>query len=190
MATEHREQELADAALRIVARDGLAALSFRAVASESGWSLGAVQKAFTSKRELIAATLRRAEQSTETAAGPPAQPDLRTWLTRLVLGALPLDAERRAAVVVGTAFADQAAFDDDIAAAIRVRNDGIRSQLERLCAWRRTEGELHARLSDAQIVRALLAFAGGLAAELLYTPADPAAITDLVENTVTALLAD
>lgn len=189
MATDGRQQELADAALRIVARDGLAALSFRAVATESGWSLGAVQKAFASKRELLAATLHRAEQSTETAAGPPAQPDLQTWLTRLMLGTLPLDADRRAAVVAGTAFADRAAFDDDIAAAIRARNDAIRSQLERLCAWRRAEGELHARLSDAQIVRALLAFAGGLAAELLYTPADPADITELVDTTVTALLA-
>jgi len=45
-ALSARQGELADAALRILGRDGIAAVSFRAVAAESGWSLGAVQKAF------------------------------------------------------------------------------------------------------------------------------------------------
>jgi AcrR family transcriptional regulator len=54
-----RQAELADAALRILSRDGIAAVSYRAVATESGWSLGAVQKAFASRTEMDAAMLER-----------------------------------------------------------------------------------------------------------------------------------
>lgn len=67
MPSEERIAEFAEAALRIVARDGLAAVSFRAVATESGWSLGAVQRAFASNHDLLAATLARAQHEGELA---------------------------------------------------------------------------------------------------------------------------
>ena len=54
-----RQAEFADAALRLVARDGLSAVTFRSLAAEAGMSLGAVQKAFPSKEQLLRAMFGR-----------------------------------------------------------------------------------------------------------------------------------
>jgi AcrR family transcriptional regulator len=189
MSREDRVSEFADAALRVVEREGMAALSFRTVAAESGWSVGAVQKAFATKQELLLAALERAQATVASeVSSRPAQPDLRTWLSDLVMETLPLDGARRAAVVVGIAFADRAPFDADIAEILQEQSEAMRAQLVRLFAWRRAEGELRSVLDDATIAGALLAFAGGLASELIYTPADPDRIDKLVRVTVDALL--
>lgn len=189
MSREDRVSEFADAALRIVGRDGMAALSFRAVAAEAGWSLGAVQKAFATKQELLLAALERAQVAVVSeVTSRPAQPDLRTWLGDLIMETLPFDDARRAAVVVGIAFSDRAPFDAEIAAILQGQSAEVREQLVRLLEWRRADGELRAALDDAAIARALLAFAGGLAAELIYTPVDPGSIDKLVRDTVDALL--
>ncbi|GAA1357113.1 hypothetical protein GCM10009596_07460 [Arthrobacter rhombi] len=189
MSREDRVSEFADAALRIVGRDGMVALSFRAVAAEAGWSLGAVQKAFATKQELLLAALERAQVAVVSeVTSRPARPDLRTWLGDLIMETLPFDDARRAAVVVGIAFSDRAPFDAEIAAILQGQSAGVREQLVRLLEWRRADGELRAALDDAAIARALLAFAGGLAAELIYTPADPGSIDKLVRDTVDALL--
>ncbi|MFT2816701.1 TetR/AcrR family transcriptional regulator [Leifsonia sp. A12D58] len=190
MNSSARQPEFADAALRIVARDGLAALSFRAVASESGWSLGAVQKAFTSKEALLLATLERAQsQVIAGSSAEPAQPTLEIWLVGLVMATLPLDDDRRAAVVVGTAFADRAPFDPAIATRLSASDAAIRALLVRLFSWRRAEGELTAQLDDDALARAVLAFAGGLAAQLLYDAQPASAVEALVDGTIASLLA-
>ena len=189
MTSSPRQAEFADAALRIVARDGLTALSFRAVASESGWSLGAVQKAFATKGALLLATLERAqEQVSAVASAEPAKPTLERWLVGLVVATLPLDAERRAAVIVGAAFADRAPFDQTIAERLTASDEAIRALLARLFAWRRAEGELTARLDDLALSRAVLAFAAGLAGQLLYDPQPTPAVEELVSETIAALL--
>jgi AcrR family transcriptional regulator len=190
MTSDERSDRFADAALRIVERDGLAALSFRSVAAESGWSLGAVQKAFATKQDLLQSTLERAQSTvTSSVSSRPAQPDLQTWLCDLVLETLPLDTHRRAAVIVGVAFADRAPFDDAIAHELRKQATAMRAQLIRLFGWCRSEGELEARLDDESLARAVLAFAGGLASELLYSPSTDAEVEALVNATIRALLA-
>jgi AcrR family transcriptional regulator len=184
-----RTIEFADAALKIVARDGLSSLSFRTVAREAGWSLGAVQKAFATKEELLQAALERA-QSTVTGAvsAEPAKPTLELWLVGLIMATLPVDEERRAAVIIGVAFADRAPFDEKIAAAIRSGDEAIRSNLVRLFAWRRAEGELTARLDDDSLSRAIFAFSAGLASQLLYDPSPIAEIEALVAGVVASVL--
>lgn len=189
MPRKDRTAEFADAALRVVERDGMTALSFRTVAAEAGWSLGAVQKTFATKQELLLAALQRAQVTVVSeVTSRPAQPDLRTWLGDLVMDTLPLDDARRAAVIVSIAFSDRAPFDEEIAGILREQSAAVRSQLTGLLAWRRAEGELRAVLDDAAIARALLAFAGGLASELIYTAADPDDVNELVRATVDALL--
>lgn len=184
-----RVEEFADAALRLVARDGLSALSFRTVARESGWSLGAVQKAFASKEDLLHGALERAQSTvTGTFSAAPAKPTLNRWLVDLVLATLPLDAPRRAAVIIGVAFADRAPFDERIAISIRAGDDAMRHQLVRLFAWRRAEGEFDAQLDDETLAEAILAFAGGLAARLLYDPHPADEVGARVERVITSLL--
>lgn len=48
-----RRAALIEAALRVIARDGLAAATTRAIAAEAGMSLASLHYAFTSRDELI-----------------------------------------------------------------------------------------------------------------------------------------
>ena len=81
-----RQNELADAGLRLVAGEGMGSVTFRAVAAESGWSLGAVQRAFGSKEDLQAAMLERLRTSVEPQVpGEPGRPTLDVWLVELVI---------------------------------------------------------------------------------------------------------
>jgi TetR/AcrR family transcriptional regulator, cholesterol catabolism regulator len=56
-----RQARILDAVLRILSREGISGVSFRAVAREAGVSLGLANYYFTDKTTLIAAALRRIE---------------------------------------------------------------------------------------------------------------------------------
>ena len=142
MELTDRQRELAEVALGIVAADGMAAVTFRSVAAASGWSLGAVQKAFAAKDEMYAAmfaTLRATEGVGP--RNPPGQPTVQAWLTELVLTILPLDDRTRALTIQGAAFAERAAQDSAVGAAIATSSN-VReaatdaNRLERVSAGR------------------------------------------------------
>jgi AcrR family transcriptional regulator len=166
-----RQTELADAALRIIARDGMAALSFRTVAADSGWSLGAVQKAFPTKDRMLAAAFTRLRaRDTPMPAGEPGRPALRGWLVELLLSILPLDHRRVETQRQGDAFAQYALADPQIAAAIAASDDEVRGLLASLVRRAIAEGELDTDADPDAVAWALLALAQGLAAQLLYQP--------------------
>jgi AcrR family transcriptional regulator len=54
-----RRRELADAACRVIARNGLAGTTLAHVAEESGWSIGSIRDYFPNKDELVASALWR-----------------------------------------------------------------------------------------------------------------------------------
>src|SRR5258707_15599900 len=54
-----RRRELADAAGRVIARNGLAGTTLADVAEESGWSIGSIRYYFPTKDELVASALWR-----------------------------------------------------------------------------------------------------------------------------------
>src|ERR1700683_1482597 len=54
-----RRRELADAASRVIARNGLSATTLAQVAEEAGWSIGFIRYYFPNKDELIASALWR-----------------------------------------------------------------------------------------------------------------------------------
>ncbi|GAA4402046.1 TetR/AcrR family transcriptional regulator [Tsukamurella soli] len=95
---EQRRRELADAALSLAARDGLAAVTTRATAAECGWSTGVLNHYFSSRHDLLLAALRRAgtlqgqayQQIIATDA------DARAKLIAITESVLPLDDRRLA----------------------------------------------------------------------------------------------
>lgn len=167
-----RQAEFADAALRLLARQGMAAVTFRAVAAEAGASLGALQKAVPSKAELLRAMFARLR---ETASGPalaaPGRPTLAGWLVELMVSVLPLDEARRAAELQAVAFAERAAYDPDIAAAVGTSDQELRGALARLVRRAKAEGEVAAGVDPDAVAWAVLAFMQGMASQLLYDPA-------------------
>jgi AcrR family transcriptional regulator len=57
MAVERRRRELVDAAVRVIARDGVAAATTRAVVAEAGMSLASLHYAFPSREHLLEAVV-------------------------------------------------------------------------------------------------------------------------------------
>ncbi|WP_214404987.1 TetR/AcrR family transcriptional regulator [Pseudonocardia lacus] len=104
-----RRREIADAVLRLVAAEGLEAVSLRHVAAEAGISMGAVQHYFRSKDEMLAFALetqarRREERIVRqlSAAGRP--PTVRELFRVAALEVLPISEESRADYTVGLAY--------------------------------------------------------------------------------------
>lgn len=183
-----RTDDLAAAALRIVTAHGLPAVTFRAVAAESGWSLGAVQKTFRTKDELIRATLAHAQESVSTQLSiDPGRPTLRAWLVELVMATLPLDDARRSACLVSVAVSDRAPFDPALARSLADWDAELRGRLALLAGRARHEGELDPAVQGDALARSVLAFAAGLAGQLLYDPVDEAGVLALVRSTMAAL---
>lgn len=171
MELSARQAQLVDAALRIVARDGLPAASFRAVAAEAGCSLGAVQKAFPSRDLLISAAFARLrERAAPLPAGEPGRPTLRVWLVELLISILPLDEDRRAAQRQGDAFAEWALTQPPVAGAIAESDQQVRALLASLVARARSEEEVPAHVDPGVTSWAVLALGQGLASQLLYAP--------------------
>ena len=184
-----RQAELADVALGIVGHDGMAAVTFRSVALASGWSLGAVQKAFSSKEELLRAMFARLrEASGAVPPGEPGRPTLAGWLTDLMLGMLPLDDRRRTLTLQGSAFSERAAFDAATGEAIRASDDEIRGLLAQLVRRAKVEGEVAGEVEADQVAWAYLALAQGFAAQLLYDPRPENEVCERVALVVAGLL--
>ena len=90
-----RRRELAEAVWRVIARDGVADVSIRTVAAESGWSSGALRHYFATRDELLAfaceqVIARASERIRE--LDPPGT--LREQIGAVLAQTMPLDGER------------------------------------------------------------------------------------------------
>lgn len=184
-----RQTEFADAALRVLARDGMASVSFRTVAAEAGMSPGAVQKAFPSKDAMLRVMFARLrETAAQTALVEPGRPTLGGWLVELMVSVLPLDAERRRAELQGAAFAERAAFDPAIGAAVTASDQELRGAISGLVRRAHAEGEVARSVDPDAAAWAVLAFMQGMASQLLYDPAPEDVVRRQCEWVVNAVL--
>src|SRR5918992_3297564 len=103
---ERRREELAAAVWRLASRDGLDAVTIRRVATEAGWSTGALHHYFSDKEELLLfafqAVADRVGRRVATARAESGEP-LELARALLAIG-LPLDDERRDETRVWFAF--------------------------------------------------------------------------------------
>ena len=184
-----RQIELADAGLRLVAGEGMGSVTFRAVAAESGWSLGAVQRAFGSKEDLQAAMLERLRTSVEPQVpGEPGRPTLHAWLVELVIAVAPFDDRRRAMQRQGHAFAELAPFDDRIGRIIAEDDDRLRALLARLVRRAQSEGEIENSVDAEGVAWSVLALMQGVASQLLYDMQSEADVRRWVDAVVQGVL--
>jgi len=184
-----RQAEFADAALRQLAREGLGAVTFRTVAAEAQMSVGAVQKAFSSKDLMLRVMFARLR---ETTAGPArvesGGPTVRGWLVERMLSLLPLDGPRRAAELQRVAFAERAAFDPEIAAAVTASDHELRDALAGMIRLAQGDGQLPTSVDPDAVAWAARALVKGMATQLLYDPAPEASVRRQCRWLVEALL--
>lgn len=171
MELSERQRQFADAALRVLARNGMSAVSYRAVAAESQMSLGAVQKAFPAKKLLLKAMFHQMrDNASRDHVADPGRPTLLDWLVELMVAILPLNEVRRAAELQGVAFTERAASDPEFGEAVASSDRELVDAIALLANRALSEGELHRSCDPEHIARAWLALGSGLAAQLLYDP--------------------
>ncbi|EHR62679.1 TetR/AcrR family transcriptional regulator [Saccharomonospora cyanea] len=115
-----RKAQIIGALLRVAGREGLAAVTMRAVAAEAGMSLRLVQYYFDTKAQLLHATLEHLEQRSHERwnarlSALSAQPSTRDHVERFLAEALPTDEDSRLFHLVWTSYAVLAMTDPELA---------------------------------------------------------------------------
>ncbi|HEY1667553.1 MAG TPA: TetR/AcrR family transcriptional regulator [Trebonia sp.] len=187
-----RRRELADAACRVIARNGLAGTTLAHVAEESGWSIGSIRYYFQNKDELVASALWRVgervdERIRNRTAGGMTVKDLRTAAVEL----LPLDADRHEDALVYLAFQAQAAVVPELAEAAEGAAQRLQEPLAARIAYAARAGELPARLDAEDEAARLRVLLDGLRVQLVTTPRQTSAEWALavLDDHLTALAA-
>jgi AcrR family transcriptional regulator len=166
-----RRRELADAACRVIARNGLGGTTLAHVADESGWSIGSIRYYFPNKDELVASALWRVGERVDdrirrrTAEGM-ALSDLRIAAVEL----LPLDDDRREEALVHLAFLAQAAVAPELSGASEGAARRLQEPLATRIAHLVRTGELPARLDAEREAAKLRVLLDGLRVQLVTTP--------------------
>jgi len=166
-----RRRELADAACRVIARNGLEATTLADVAEESGWSIGSIRYYFPNKDELVASALWRVgervdQRIRDRTAGGMTVKDLRTAAVEL----LPLDDVRREDALVYLAFIAQAAVVPELADAAEGAAQRLQEPLAARIAHAARAGELRAHLDAEHEAARLRVLLDGLRLQLVTTP--------------------
>ena len=166
-----RRRELADAACRVIARNGLGGTTLAHVADESGWSIGSIRYYFPNKDELVASALWRVGERVDdrirrrTGEGM-AMSDLRIAAVEL----LPLDDNRREEALVHLAFLAQAAVAPELSDASEGAAQRLQEPLAARIAYLVRTGELPARLDAEGAAARLRLLLDGLRVQLVTTP--------------------
>lgn len=187
-----RRRELADAACRVIARDGLDGTTLADVAEESGWSIGSIRHYFPNKDQLVASALWRVgervdERIRARTAGGMTLNDLRITATEL----LPLDDERREMGLVQLAFLAQAAVVPELAEAAEGAAQRLQEPLAARIAHAVKAGELPAHVDAEHEAARLRVLLDGLRLQLITTPRQTSASWALaiLDDHLTALAA-
>ena len=160
-----------DLAAQLVAREGVAALTFRGVADAAGSSTAIVSTYFADKQDLLLSTLRAAASRTTVrfevaiAEGGDLQAGLEAWL--------PLDGERLTDWRVIIAFWGVAVSDPGLAAVQDGHVSRARARVEKLL---RQDRQLAGKPSEiARLARQVVALTLGIALQAVFESAGPTA---------------
>ncbi|WP_214409205.1 TetR/AcrR family transcriptional regulator [Sphaerisporangium fuscum] len=189
--TDHdaRRHDVSEAVWRVLAENGFAGLTLRAVATAMGASTGLVTHYFAGKRELVIHALdileertRRRPRLTAAAAGLPA---LRVHM----LNILPLTPEGAAMNRIWVSSWDVALSDPALYTAQQARYERIRAQLREAIDDARRLGELPAGADPHRLAASVLSFTHGLVVQALFDPErfPPERQTELVDGFLAAL---
>ncbi|NMN95576.1 TetR family transcriptional regulator C-terminal domain-containing protein [Antrihabitans stalactiti] len=170
---EERRRVLADAALALLARDGVAAVTTRGVADESGWSTGVLNHYFDSRHDLLLAALRRAgdiqgEQyrSILDDADLPALDKL----YKITASVLPLGKRRLAMTRIYLFFYAEGAAEEKARAEITGFLARWRSVVRDTVVAAQAEGSVSADLDPDAVTMQLVALTDGLAMQSILDP--------------------
>lgn len=169
---EQRRRQLADAVLRVIARrGGVAGVTNREVAAESGWSTGILAHYFKGQHDMLLAALRRAAELQGNAFRELSRAEGTSMdkLQRLLESVLPLDSERLALTRIFLYFYAEGAANEVTRIEAADYLAGWRRVVRRHVVEAQNDGLLPAGDSDA-LTANLVALADGLATHALLDP--------------------
>ncbi|MFD5249960.1 TetR/AcrR family transcriptional regulator [Amycolatopsis sp. NPDC058340] len=170
---EERRAQIAEALVRVAGRDGLHAVTMRAVAAESGVSLRLVQYYFATKAQLMLGALRHLERRShqrwaQRLAALPDPVSPRAFVEAFLAEALPTDEQSRVFHLVGTSYAVLAMTDPELAEEPFVTGvDNLEQQLADALARAQVDGLLAPELDVTAEAARLLALSHGLGTSVL-----------------------
>ena len=161
----------AEAAVRLIARDGFEGVTMRAVAAEAGLSYGSLFHYFPSKDELLLHAVRHvtAQQTRRVNAFSSRSSGLRA-LRRLLYDDALVDEASRDEAVVWLAFQHRAAREPAFAAMHSELIDGWLERIRRMLEEARRSGEVSATLDWESEALAIWVFSAGIGQQGLLYP--------------------
>ncbi|MFH8989852.1 TetR/AcrR family transcriptional regulator [Streptomyces sp. NPDC017940] len=175
---EERRRRIADSVCSLIARSGMESVSLRDVAADAGVSMGAVQRCFRTKDEMLLFALEHVSARVGACAQDrlARSPEPRSAVTLLerTLSAMALaEPEDRTDAQVWLAFVAHAAMSEPLAAVLRETYTKLHDLLVWLIGYGQDTGEFRADADPEQEARTLLALTDGLTAHVLvghHTP--------------------
>jgi AcrR family transcriptional regulator len=161
----------ADAAIRLIARDGFEGMTMRAVAAEAGLSYGSLFHYFGSKDELLIHAIRHltAQQSRRVNEFSSRSKGLRA-LQRLLFDDALVDAASRDEAVVWLAFLSRAALEPALARIHGRMIDGWLERIRQMLEEARAAGEVPATLDSEAEALAIWVYSAGVGQQGLLYP--------------------
>lgn len=163
---EARRGQVAEAIHSIAAREGLEGVSVRVVAAEAGLSVGAVQREFATKDELLHFALRASVDEVFARFGRfrvgPEGLTFAEGLRQVFLDLLPTDERRRAQARIWAAFYARAAVDPAFAEVLAELDAQAREYLRKALEYARDRGELAPGQEPAALAELLMVLVDGL----------------------------
>jgi AcrR family transcriptional regulator len=169
-----RNDEIAAAAFRVLARDGVAALSVRRVADEAGIATASLRRAFPTQDELRRFCFERLQQDVATRLLAVTGHG-RERAMQAMRELLPLDDARRTELLVQLQLSRLALTDDDLQEQARELHEGVRRVCDAVIQDLAEAGELGRSLDSHLETQRLHALLDGLALHLVWASSSDAA---------------
>ncbi|MGB3892881.1 MAG: TetR/AcrR family transcriptional regulator [Mycolicibacter sinensis] len=180
-----RRAEVVDAAVRVIARDGLSGASLRSIAREIGYTTGVVMHHFTGKQELLVAAADAVLAPFEELLGQAvSMTDTFEGLRRMCVIPLPTTEPEQVMPRFYAQVLASAETEPAFAEAFRARYSAIRSGIRSLLAKGQQNGSLRTDFDPAAQCDVLCALVDGLALHAVSEPArfPPARLEALVTD--------
>ncbi|WP_069887181.1 TetR/AcrR family transcriptional regulator [Streptomyces luteocolor] len=192
---EDRRSRIAEAVCVLIARSGMESVSLRDVAAEAQVSMGAVQRCFRTKDEMLLFALEGISQRVGDRARARIEasdsPESAVTLLDRTLSALALvDPQDRTEAQVWGAFVAQAAVSDQLAPVLRDTYTKLHELLVWLIGYGQDTGELAPALDPSAEAHTLLALTDGLTAQVLVGHHTPESARAVVREHADGLMAE
>lgn len=188
--SQNRRRGVGEAIHRIAAREGLEGVSVRVVAAEAGLSVGAVQREFRTKDELLRFALdfsiaEVADRFSRIRIGPESL-TFAEGMRAVLVDLLPTDDRRRAQARIWAAFYARAAVDPVFARVLADLDAQARGNLALALDYARSQGELAPGPDPEALAELLLVIIDGfwLTCARLPKDASPDALRAAVDAAV------